>query len=223
MKKAYFLLLFFFFAVPLAVGAETGSSLFITWKANTLFPSNFQGKALPSPGTSSDGSGEMAKNGIIADPTKTLFTWSVDGRNVVEGMGKNTFTFSAEKNADSAHFVRVTAETGAESVNSSINVPVVTPFSVIETPFPFNIIPKNSKVFIRAVPYFFNVSSLQDLLFGWQMNDFKTSTKQDNVLSFDVGDPNRNTAKEVNITSYTQNSLKDYEIMITRKTLTISP
>lgn len=222
MKKIYFLL-FLFFAIPLAAGADTGSSLFVTWKANNLFPSNFQGKALPSPGTSIDVSVEMAKNGVIADPAKTLFTWAVDGRNVVEGMGKNRFTFSAEKNADNAHFVRVTAETGSESVNSSINVPVVAPFSVIETPFPFNSIPKNTRVSLRAVPYFFNVSSLQDLLFGWQMNDFKANMKQDNVLSFDVGDPNRNTAKEVNITSYTQNSLKDYEIIITRKTLTIAP
>jgi len=178
--RAVGLSVFLLLTVYSLAGAAT-PRLFLTWKANNFYPSDFQGKALPTTGSVITASAAVLYDNALVNPRDVLFTWYFDDTWITQETGRREVTVSASKLFGDAHFVRAVAllPTG-ERIDASVRVPVTSPDLVIETSR------GDRDTTLRAVPFFFNVSSLANLVFSWEADGGKQSS-QNNILSLPSG------------------------------------
>ncbi|MFA6365026.1 MAG: hypothetical protein WCW78_01360 [Candidatus Paceibacterota bacterium] len=216
-----FSIFFTFVAFPPSSFAQTSPTAYITWRANNFYPAGFTGKALPTPGTRILVAAEIVKNGKLFDSSTSLFSWSVDGRLALTGVGKKEYSFTATKNDNNSHFVQVSVKMGVDIAVDSLTIPLTIPQAVIEAPFPFGRVPENTKGSAQAIPYFFNVTSFSDLLFSWRVNSFEKNAGTNNQLAFETGSPQLASDKLLEIVSYIQTAKGAYELATSRAQLTI--
>ncbi|MFA6407562.1 MAG: hypothetical protein WCV80_02550 [Candidatus Paceibacterota bacterium] len=214
-------LLFLLVALPLSSFAQTSPTTYITWRANNFYPAGFKGKALPTPGTTIIIAAEVIKSGKLFDSSTATFSWSVDGRSALTGVGKKEYSFVATKKDSKSHFVQVSIKSGMETITGAITIPLTVPQTVIEAPFPMKKVSENIKGNIQAIPYFFNITSISDLLFSWRVNSFNKNAGSDNQLTFETGSPQLATDRLLEIVSYIQNTKGIYELATSRTQLTI--
>jgi hypothetical protein len=152
--------------------------LLMTWHANTYVPPAFVGKALPVPLSAVTVSVEAIHSGRVASLAGETVRWYVGGRLMASGTGMQSFSFSIPQNAVAPFEVRVELpDATVEPTLKTITIPFVRPRAVIVSPFPDDTV-RNSSVSLRAVPYFFNVTTARDLLFSWTVNDAATDTTE---------------------------------------------
>jgi len=176
-----FVIVLFFVAYSF-VGAAT-PSIILTWKTNNFYPSDFQGKALPITGSVVTASAAVLRDGALTDPKEITFTWYLDDTWITQELGKREVTVTASKLFGDAHFIRVVASlpTG-ERIDSSVKIPVTHPDLVIEVSEGES----GNNDTLRVIPFFFNVSSLANLIFSWEIDGIKQSS-QSNTLSLPSG------------------------------------
>lgn len=171
--------------------SQATNQIILTWRAESFTPPDFYGRALPSPGSMVSVSVEETSGGRILDLSRTSLSWSIDGKFFSEGTGLKKINFKAGVAPGSSHFVRVVIERGGEKEEATAQIPVSAPRVAIAVPYyPERTAPRGGfRVF--AMPYFFNVGSLQDLLFFWDVNGALRAGGRDN--SFEIqADPARN-------------------------------
>lgn len=178
--------------------------IILTWNASSFYPSNFYGRALPSSGTPIDVSASLLINGKFVDTSNTNFVWYKSGDKLTEGVGLNQITTSVDDTTSGNVFIDVEATVGEETVSQSIAIPLTQPIVAIEIPYPYKTITANTNVTLRAVPYFFNISSLSRLVFYWQVGDVKKNMGSENSISLKIGSPYSDAQKKVSVSSYIQ-------------------
>ena len=173
------------------VFSPSANQIILTWRAENFAPPEFQGRTLPSPGSMVSVSVEKISGGRILDLSRTSFSWSIDGKFFNEGTGLKKIVFKTSVTPGSSHFVRVVIENNSEKEEATARIPISAPEIVIATPYyPEGTAPRGGfRVF--AKPYFFNVGSLEDLLFFWDVNGARRSGGGDSSLEIQ-SDPSRN-------------------------------
>lgn len=169
--------------------AQTPNPVIITWQADNFYPADFEGRALPSPGTPIALSAEVMQNNKLLDLSQATFMWYVDETLIGRGVGLKETTFKMQKSPGDYSFVRVVVQTGNNSFESSLRIYAQAPTAVIEGNFPNQVVPAGSQILLQAVPYFFNVLNLNDLSFSWLINGQQQNNGRDNQLLLTVGSP----------------------------------
>ncbi len=169
-------------------------NLDIVWKANTLVPYDYKGKALPS-------SLSSITFHAIADapnPDNLVYTWLIDDISSnkegpeLQGRGKSTFNWFTFQSPEFTHELRVFAQDekgkkGSASLTIKTSKPQIL-FSIINNSIFSNSIFDTLKLKpgagteILVRPFYFNLSNLDGLDFIWKLNgkeDKNSGTRKD--------------------------------------------
>jgi len=210
MKKSIypFTVLLGLLLVATASAQTVSPQVILTWHANNFYPADYEAKPLATPNTPISVSVAVIKNSKLLDLSQATIMWYVDENLVNPGTDPEEITFTATKSAGDAHFVRVKVITQTDSYDGSINVPVVNPQIILPVPYENQTVPAESTVSLQAIPYFFNVSALQDLSFFWKVNDQDISGN-DNQLALQTGSSHGQTL-QVNLLAQNQKNQLEY-------------
>ncbi len=210
------LFVLFLLGTPFAHAQEVGH--FLTWQTDTYAPPGFLGKRLPSRGSSVT----FAFHSINASESfqNVAFTWYIDNIKIEEGAGKTK-----------ANTV-ITQRPGTYIVKVFLRYPngssetITTPIKVV-TPVVYLVEEKNvitsgvlftypTDLYFHALPFSFNVSSLLELAFTWNVNDI-TSVGQNpeqsdrSILTMPINLPSR-TATQFGVTVTNLKNIKEQAI-----------
>lgn len=195
---------------PLNVHAQTGTpakpDVIFSWKAQNYYPSDYSGKALPTANTSVTISAEFLLNNVVQDTRKTLFTWYVNERVIERGTGLKEIRVPIRKDGKSEYFVRLIVSASNTTFETSTVIPIV-PYSVVlDTPYPNLKASPESVVRIQAIPYFFNIDSLNNLKFVWEVNGMREIREGNNQIAINVGGlPENSSRNSIQIEVIVQN------------------
>lgn len=175
------------FAVTLIpITASATNDLGLLWETNTYTPPFYQGRALPSPGSTVRVIAfPTGKNGQVVQTENLEFVWEKDFRLLTSasGQGRDTLTFRAE---NGPHKVKVTVDstTLSRPLSQTITIPVNSPEVLLYEDDPLlgvnynQSIPQNiellkSEITLVAEPYFFSLleSKTGKLEYSWLLND----------------------------------------------------
>ncbi len=171
-------------------GAQTPAQVILTWQANNFYPADYPGRALATPKTPVSVSAEVLRSNKFIDTSKANFTWLVDEKLLTSGVGLKEVVFNVSKAPGDSHFIRVSINLNNEAFENAVRVPVSKPVLVLDAPYPNALVKAGGKALVEAVPYFFNISSLQNLAFSWQVgNSDQKESGSDNELILNVGTP----------------------------------
>ncbi len=193
-----------------AVFAQVASPLIITWEANNYFPADFTGKAMITPGTPVTAAVEMVQGSKLVNLSGAQVSWFINDTMVQSGSGLKSITFTANPDSNGLVTIRVQVQTSAGSFTGSTSILATAPFSVIDYPSTAKTMPAGGNVTLTAWPYFFNVDSLSQLTFTWQING-QTITSGNNQLAVQVGTPQTGSQSMLPVTLTTQNSQNPLE------------
>ncbi|MDP3052725.1 MAG: hypothetical protein Q8N22_02065 [bacterium] len=203
---------FCFLLSVLSATAQTASQVLITWQAQSFVPAEYQGKILPASGTNIKLGLELVITNKIQDLSKADIFWYLDGKLLGRGQGLKQINFTATKGATNSHFVRAAVNYNQQEYDGTADIPIANPKIVIQTPSPANnSIPLGKKNDFQAIPYFFNINNLGELLFTWLVNGQTFANKGDNLLGLTLTPPipsNQN----INIKITAQNLKNDLEL-----------
>ncbi|MEK7464577.1 MAG: hypothetical protein AAB617_02240 [Patescibacteria group bacterium] len=221
MKKINISIIFLSFIFVFIANAQSRPQVILTWQANNFYPSDYEGKALATKNTPISVSVEVIKDNKIIDLSRASFTWYLDEKSVTSGDGLKDYSFNITEPVGGEHFVRVQIRLGQELFEDSIRITVSPFLTVVSIPYPNGSIQQGDKVIIEAIPYFFNISSLGDLSFSWQVNNQKQESVGDNALSLIIGSISSQSQKIIQITTFVQNKKNQLEFSNVKKNLII--
>jgi hypothetical protein len=171
----------------------TATQALLTWQAQNFFPSDFQGKAIPTANARVIVSLAGLRNGGFVDLSKTPIRWYLDARAAAFGVGLTDFAFTTEKQRGDFQYVRASIEwSGTAAQDISIQVPVTDSFVVIGGVSPNDLLAPGTDITLEAFPYFFNVASLDELNFFWTLNGAHITETFGNAVTLTV--PNGDSA-----------------------------
>ena len=159
-------------AVPLPGSAKAvpGADGIITWEAETIVPRGYTGKALPVQSSFVRAAFEFIENGKFADLSKRELRWFLDDALFAKGNGLKTTRMRVTAGNNNSHFIRVQITDGrAILFEKSAEIPVVNPRLRIQPPSFDGLIARGAHE-LRAIPYFFNAKSVDEITFGWNVN-----------------------------------------------------
>lgn len=223
MKKFFLpsiLIIFLFFSAKI-ISAEQNDQIIITWQANNFYPSDYLGKALPALNTPIIVSAEIIKNGKVFDSSKTNFSWYADNELIGQGINLKEVSFITKKTDRDTYFIKVTTESNGTKNENSIRIPVSENKLVMLIPYPSHLVKAGSKTAIQALPYFFNISSLKELTFIWQINGQKYDAANDNQLILSLGTPKTPDQADIQISVLAQNKRNPQEFKESNEKLTL--
>ena len=198
-------------AAPIMAIGQTANPLIITWQANNYFPADYAGKALPTPNTVIVASVEMVSGGKLADITKAEIFWYANDELISHGTGVKTVSFPANAQGDGYETLRAEVKSGNSDFQGSARFQVVQPKIILALPNSGNFVIAGKQTLIQALPYFFNVDSLDNLKFFWTVNG-QTTGSGGNGITLNVGTPNPGDQNSVNVSVTAQNSDNLYEV-----------
>lgn len=151
-----------------------------SWSANSFAPSWYQGKIFPTKGSKFTVSFELVGQdssnfGKIIDLSSSQVKWYINDRFYTQQVGLKSITFTNITYPGSTINVRISVEVTNPSDGTSsfmdnyVAIPVVSPEVVILNKNFSNTISLNSTVDFSAAPFFFNVSSINDISAVWNV------------------------------------------------------
>lgn len=198
-----FLFLFFFMG---NVGNAQQNEAILSWQANNFYPSNYQGKAMATDGTGVTVSLAITNsNGQVINPSNADLRWYLDSRLVNSGVGLTNININT-RGSSGEHQIRVEGVLNGQPINGGVTIPKRSPSLAIESRYPYNTSWGEPLVF-RSIPYFFNVSSLSDINFSWQINNRSTEVDMNRIM-INQEDIDRN---NVLITANARNIQRNFE------------
>jgi len=214
------LFLFFSFLVSgvFAQTENTGSS-FITWRANSFYPSNFEGKPSAVNQSNLTASVTLLQNQKIQDTSNFPISWYLDGDFIQKGTGLSTITFLVGKTLGSVYSLKASINTPSGPVDSLVVVPISNSEVVLDAPLPDYSVKVGDVVTLRSVPYFFNIPSLLDLSFSWFINGVFQDGESSSGITLTIGNfgvSGKTTVKSVvkNTKRQTENQQKEITLFM---------
>jgi hypothetical protein len=192
------------------IAQTTNSSLIITWEANNYFPADFPGKAMITPGTPVTAAVEEIAGNKLVDLTGAQISWFINDKLAQNGTGLKSINFTASPDSNGLVTIRVTVQTPNNSLTDSVSILATAPFSVIDYPSLTNTLPAGGNVTLTAWPYFFNVRTLSQLTFTWQLNG-QTIKSGNNQLLVQVNTPQIQSQQILPVILTTQNTQNPLE------------
>jgi hypothetical protein len=154
--------------------------LVVTWRAQSLTPTWYQGKVLPTRGSNVTAYVQALSNGRNADIAKYTIEWSMNGTRWATGIGRTTFDFTVSDLAPPSYDLAVTLrsiDTGQIAGRATAIIPIATPVIALNIKYPNKVLPKQDAV-VEALLYFFSGKNEADLNFSWSINSNPLSQSQ---------------------------------------------
>ena len=168
--------------IVLQANAQTAQSssprFLITWRAlNSFAPSLYDGKILPGARSRITASLELISNGKLINLKSQTIYWYLNDNLLGGGTGAQRMTFSPYSGTAGTLVLRVELpDYGGKLLMHEVAIPVVRPEAVIYAPYPNDQF-SGSQATVKALPYFFNVSS-SALTFEWSVNGVPVENKE---------------------------------------------
>jgi len=178
----------------------TLKNLNLYWSADNYVPFDYQGRILPTKGSWVIIDVDLEILG--EDPENLKYSWFLDGtfQDYKSGYGRDNFKFGIRRSKGASHTIllKVFNESRSFLVEKSITIPITNPELVIYNNNPINLsytasnkdfdVVSNEENSFFALPYFFNVKSLEDLEFNWTFADksYKGSSLTANVFGLKI-------------------------------------
>ena len=217
----FLLAVLFLLSAPITL-AQTSDYLIVTWRAENLYPADFAGRAMPTPGSPVQVSAETILGGKLTNSGLAEISWFLDGALLEKGVGTKTVRFTARGNTANSHFLRVQVKVAGKNLEESVRVPVKQVKVAMEIPAINKVLPSNSELQLSAVPYFFNASSLENLVFNWIINNTRQKETGNGSLTLNIGQPQSSTQQKMTIIANVQNLLNPLEVAQERGIFSIS-
>lgn len=217
---------YFLFSIFYFVNAQTAAPQFlVSWQAQSYVPAWYQGKIFPTKGTPIAISFELIDKGKIADLSKTAVRWYINDelvKNEDNGLGIKLLRFNMGDYAGQETEVRIAIpDYKGNQLDSIIRIPSKAPEVIIKSTYLGQRIQAGEASF-EAIPYFFNIKSLDNLSFDWLANGEKTDSYADNPwllkLSIDSQAP---AGYQINLRAVVSNLLNQLELASRDLQLTI--
>lgn len=172
----------------LVAKSQVAPQFLISWKANTYTPSDYQGKILPSPGSTVTISIELVDNNLIANLSRHEIVWLINNRLIASGNNLKTINYRVPPDETQNLNVEIIVNNYKnQTLTATAIIPVVKPKIVINIPYPDKILPTGVAT-LAARPYFFNIADIKYLAFKWTANGVQTSGEVSNpdVLQLEI-------------------------------------
>jgi len=154
----------------------------LTWQAQNFVPADYLGKILPTTGAPIKVGLEMVNENKIQNLAQTNIRWYIDEKLLTQGLGLKQIFFRATQAPTYSHLVRSVIQTENE-IDATTEIPIVNPKVIIKAPN-FAAVGKN---LLQAIPYFFNINNLNDLVFNWNVNN--QTVQGNNFLQLELTPP----------------------------------
>ena len=188
----------------------TPAQVTLTWHANNFYPADYAAKALAAPNTPISVAVEVIKNNKHVDLSQATISWYVDEKFLNRDKGLDEAIFNVSKISGDSHFARVKIVAGTETYESSVNIPIVKNSIILPIPYPNRSVTGGNQISLQAIPYFFNITSLQDLAFTWQVNN-QAVEGNDSQLTLKLGTPQSESDRLIQINVLAQNQKNPLE------------
>ncbi len=160
-----------FAASVFAVSAFAQTSppqIWITWRAVTYLPDNYQGRALPVPGATVIAAVDMMEGGRPANLSGQTTYWYLNDQVLQTGMGLTRIKFTVPSGTTGgAIALKITMPDYKDGITKTIRIPVSSPEAVVQE-VPGNRIQSRSFT-LHALPYYFNVADPALLDVKWSV------------------------------------------------------
>lgn len=218
-----FLLFAIFFLGPDLLFAQTeNASAIITWTTDAFAPSNYEGKIMPTNGSNIYLYLTAKKSGKIIDLSALPILWYLDNEFLEGAIGKTSAAFKVRKLPGDYHYVKAEVQlAGGEKISGYANIPVLKPKAVINflKGFEnFRVYP-NSTVNLSLIPYFFNIKTIEDLNFSWNIQIPGSSYKTDGESGVLINTGNLPEGQKIEISASAQNKINPLESAFNKKTI----
>jgi hypothetical protein len=174
-------------------------TILLGWETNSFYPSNYQGKPLPSDGSLVRVSLQLLKDNKIIDASAVPIKWYVNNKYFNDGVGMTNISFVADEGRGSSYSIKASVKTNEDIINEFLTIPVVQKELIIETTAINGKIKPNSSVTFSAVPYFFNIQSLDDLTISWNIQNQKIPNEKKSTLFVQFGEPKTDSQREIQV------------------------
>ncbi|RME58653.1 hypothetical protein D6779_06030 [Candidatus Parcubacteria bacterium] len=183
---------------------EASVQFLIDWKAESVVPRGYQGKALPGPSTKINVSFNIIDNNKLVDLSNRQIRWYLDDELIESGIGLQTFSFRTFRMGDTYHRVRVEVSNYKNHPErlgavTTIRVPVIFPKVVLEAPFPHHVF-SSQKARLPAKIFYYSKDALASIILSWEIDGNRasvTNPKNQTFLDIDMTDVKQK--KEINI------------------------
>ena len=144
--------------------------VWFNFESNSYIPPSFSGKNIPAKLAEANVFLEVLKDGRPLDLSKNKISWYLNNSLKSSAVGQNIFNFKDESSISIKNSVRAIISGVKEdggSLTGEIDIPISAPLLILTPPAFLEAGKENS---ITATPFFFNVSSLNNLIFSWRVN-----------------------------------------------------
>ncbi len=156
------------------------AQLVITWRATRSFvPPGYSAKALSTQTSQIVASVEAFTNSKRVDLKNVTIYWYLNDTLIGGGIGEQSQVFNLFGGSNGFEVLRVEMPDypGGLSI-ATTQIPTIQPTVVIEAPYPGGNFSSNPLA-LKANPYFFNITSVNQLAFSWAVNG-QTSPNAEN-------------------------------------------
>jgi hypothetical protein len=172
-----------------AFAQSSGPQFLITWQAsNSYAPPGYTGKILPNSESRITASVEILSNGKLVNISGQTVYWYLDDNFLGGGIGAQRVTFRPYGTAPTTMTLKVELpDYPGQTMIHEINIPLAAPQAIIDAAYPAGQF-ATSPVNAQALPFFFNVTSSNELSFAWTVNG-QTVTSAENPQTLQISLP----------------------------------
>ncbi|MGC9046979.1 MAG: hypothetical protein ACP5IC_02605, partial [Minisyncoccia bacterium] len=212
MKNKIFISLLFLtlFVINIPIGStqtpDNNVDLIITWSAYNFYPSNYLGHPLATQYTPIKLGLIAVQNNKIVDLSRNQIIWRINSAVVGNDLGLTIINYQ-NNNSNDQLLIEASVMINNQVYAKNIIIPINSPSIVITNPA----IDDNNDIYggqsyvINAIPYFFNIQSIDDLQFTWYVNNQFATDANKNVLNLEVGIPSDPVNNVISVKLYTRN------------------
>ncbi len=177
----------FILSIFVIARAQVSPTLLLTWNTNTFTPPSFAGRALPTRGSTVRVSLAAFQNNSFLDLSTRDIRWFVENESYQSGKGGTSFSFTVPTTGNPILTVKAVILGNQSNLEKEITIPVKNLEVVLDAPYPHHSFSPGTH-FLRALPYYWSVSRLHDLVFRWSANNIQTQGAPENPdeLELDV-------------------------------------
>lgn len=151
--------------------AQAEPYMFLTWSTDTYVPLGYRGRALPVANSPLRVTLDVIEGGRRVDLSPYIVRWYLGETFFTAGKGLNSIT-TYVPDVTGTGIVKVRAQINdykQTTIIKIVNIPVVTPETVISAPHSSSAV-SGSSILFEGIPYFFNTKFISDLSFEWLVN-----------------------------------------------------
>lgn len=201
--------------------AQSAPEFLVTWKANTYVPPEYQGKALPVPGSVIELAFEIIDNGQIANISQNRVRWTINNKVVSRANGQKRLTYQIPAFISGDLDLKITVlDYAGTDQEAFVTIPITRPKVIIDAPFVDSEIGAETAA-LGALSYFFTAAKIDELNFNWVVNSLKAAgdVLRPWILELDTsGNPS---GRHISINLTVSNSQNAMETAVQTKLLTI--